>query len=475
MQNKKGKCDCIMKKQTFTILLFLFLVFFGGSALANTILYVMPEETALHEGTWLQWPHNNLYGPYYIEDVQPTWVSMTSALQSGENVHIIAYDATEQSNIISVLNAAGVPLDNIDFFIHPTDDVWIRDNGPMFVYDQNDDMVILDWAFNGWGGDTPYSLCDVIPHSISLDISLPWIDLSDMVLEGGAIEHDGYGTMMATRSSITHPSRNPSLTESQIEEYLTVYMGITKFIWLDGLYGSEITDMHIDGVMKFANDSTIVTMSNSDLLYWELTQPDIDVLYAATDSENEPYNFVYIPLTQNNVVTTYGANLGYKGSYANYYIANTVVLVPTYNDPNDLVVIDIIQELYPDRTVVGIDVRNLYAYGGMIHCVTQQQPVDLSSSGMTQGVSDFFQLSQNSPNPFSETSSISFSTAEIVSVEVDVYDIMGHIVKDMSPFSASPGEHFVMLSADELGNGVYFYTVKVDGQIMSSRRMMVIK
>ncbi len=464
-----------MKGNSSKITVLMVMLLLSVQVSANTILYTMPEENAEHEGTWLQWPHNHLYGPYYIDDVESTWIAMAGALQSGEKVHIIVYDEAEQSNIISVLTNAGVPLINIDFFIHQTDDVWVRDNGPMFVYDESDELVILDWGFNGWGGDTPYSLCDVIPYSISQDLSLPWVDLSAMVLEGGAIEHDGAGTMMATRSSITHPSRNPSLTETQIEEYITTNMGITKFIWLDGLYGSEITDMHIDGVMKFADDSTIVTMNNADLLYWELTQPDIDVLYAATNVENEPYNFVYIPLTQNNVVTEYGSNLGYKGSYANYYIANTVVLVPIYDDPNDTVVLGIIQGIYPSRTVIGIDVRNLYAYGGMVHCVTQQQPIELSSSGFAGQSFSTPILSQNYPNPFNDFTSISYIVDETSVVSLDIYNLAGQKIDTIVHSNAFAGSNSVTLCADNLQNGLFFYTLTVNGQIVASRRMIVIE
>jgi agmatine deiminase len=151
-------------------------------------------------------------------------------------------------------------------------------------------------------------------------------------------------------------------------------LGVTNFIWLDGVAGLEITDMHIDGFARFGNSTTIVTMPQADLLNWELKQADIDRLYAAKNKNNVPYTFLKLPLTQNNVTTTYGKNLGYKGSYINYYIANKKILVPNYNDPNDAVANAQIQALYPARVVVGIDVRNLYANGGMIHCVTQQQP-----------------------------------------------------------------------------------------------------
>ena len=436
--------------------------------------YIMPEETAEHEGTWLQWPHNYLYGPYYRDDVEPTWIAMTNALQSGEKVHIIAYDEIEKTHIISVLTDSSIPLDNIDFFIHETDDVWIRDNGPVFVYDQNNDLTILDWGFNGWGGDTPYSKCDVIPQSVSDDLNLPRIDLSVMVLEGGAIEHDGKGTMMATRSSITHASRNPNLSETQIENYLTTNMGITKFIWLDGVYGQEITDMHIDGVMKFANENTIVTMNNTDLLYWGLLQTDIDILYAATDINNEAYNFIYIPLTQNNVSTTYGTNLSYKGSYANYYSANTVVLVPTYNDVNDAVAISIIEGIYPNKTVLGIDVRNIYEYGGMIHCITQQQPVNLNTVGISDPTLETIQLSQNSPNPFNEFTKIKFSLVKDSTVSIEVYNESGQKIKSLLNESLSAGEQSITIRATDFQKGVYFYSLKVDGKVATSKKMIII-
>jgi agmatine deiminase len=157
-------------------------------------------------------------------------------------------------------------------------------------------------------------------------------------------------------------------------------LGVTNFIWLDGIAGLEITDMHIDGFARFGNATTLVTMEQDDLLEWEVPLADIQKLYAAKDKNGIAYTLLKLPLTQNQVVTTYGKNLGYKGSYINYYIANTKILVPNYNDPHDALANELLQNLYPNRTVVGIDVRNLYANGGMIHCVTQQQPQSLVPS-----------------------------------------------------------------------------------------------
>jgi agmatine deiminase len=261
------------------------------------------------------------------------------------------------------------------FKVFQTNDVWVRDNGPIYVRDKNGQLVIQDWGFNGWGGKAKYNYCDVIPSKIATNQGKTKIDLNAiMKVEGGSVEIDGNGTLLATKSAILNKNRNPNMTQAQAEAIFTKYLGVTNVIWLDGVAGLEITDMHIDGFAKFANKNTLVTMSENDLLYWEVPQTDINKLYLSKNKVGAAYNFVKLPLTKNNVITTYGKNLGYKGSYLNYYIANTKVLVPTYNDPNDNVAIQAIQKLYPTKTVVGIDVRNLYANGGMIHCVTQQQP-----------------------------------------------------------------------------------------------------
>ena len=353
---------------------------------AQTVQYTMPGEDMQHEGTWLQWPHNFTYPPYHQDDNEPAWLEMVSALITSENVHIVVYDANEKTHVQQALATANIPLTNIDFFIYPNDDYWVRDNGPIFVYDANNNLTILDFGFNGWGGDTPFALDDLIPTLVASDLSLPVVDLSAMVLEGGAIEIDGNGSVMLTRSSVTAADRNPNLTETQIENYMTTYLGLTNFIWLDGQFGGnlDITDMHIDGFAKFVDSNTIITLSNADLLYWGLSTSDIATLTSATNTNGTPYTYVTLPLTQNDVVTTCGNNIQFKGSYANYYVANTVVLVPTYNDPNDAAALSILQGLYPNRTVVGIDSRNLYFNGGMVHCVTQQQPISLTATSISE-------------------------------------------------------------------------------------------
>lgn len=340
------------------------------------VVYTMPHENQTHEGTWLQWPHQYQYGTTYRNRLDATWVKMTKELVTNEKVHIIAYNTTEKNRILGLLNTANIPLTNVDFNIFQTNDVWVRDNGPIYVKDHTNTLKIEDWKFNGWGNKASYSKCNIIPNSIGAATITPVINLNNsLCLEGGAFEMDGQGTLLATKSSILNSNRNPGKTQAQVESILTTNLGATKFIWLNGVAGLDITDMHIDGFAKFVDNTTLVTMNNSDLLYWELSAADINTLYNAKNKNNVTYNKVYLPLTQNNVVTTYGKNLGYKGSYCNYYVANSKVLVPNYNDPKDAVANSIIQSLYPTRTVVGIDCRNLYEQGGMIHCVTQQQPL----------------------------------------------------------------------------------------------------
>lgn len=344
----------------------------------TNVLYTMPEESAPHEGTWLQWPHQYEYGVTYRNSLDATWVAMTKALQSTEKVHIIAYDAAEQSRIETLLTNAGVPLTNVNFKIHETNDVWVRDNGPIFAKDQSGQLVLQDWGFNGWGEKFGYKKCDKVPSFIAGEIGIKAVNVP-MVNEGGSVELDGNGVMMATKSSVlsqkNRSTRNAGMTQAQAEANFTKYYGATKFIWLEGGFSKEdVTDMHIDGIAKFVPGNKLVTMNNDDLLNWGLTQKDIDVLYSASNKNNQAYTKVFLPLSKNDVVTTNGTNLGYKGCYINFYVANGKVLVPNYNDPNDAVANNIIAGLFPGRTVVGIDVRNLYKNGGMIHCVTQQQP-----------------------------------------------------------------------------------------------------
>ena len=351
--------------------------------------YTMPFEELPHEGTWLQWPHNYTYG-FGAEDFEPAWIQMTAALVVDERVHIIAYNEDLKIHIINLLEGAEVDMSQVDFVIAENDDFWVRDNGPIFVYDSDVNLTILDWGFNGWGGGAPFELCDDIPIVVADSLNIPIIDLNEMVLEGGAIEIDGYGTLMATRTSITGPDRNPNLTEAQIEDYLQQYLGVSNFVWLDGQFGGldDITDQHIDGFARFHGNNTIVTMNHTDQAYWGVSFSDRTIINNAINNVGVPFELVHLPLTANDVVTTWGESVGYRSSYTNYYIANGVILVPNYNDPNDSLANSIIASLYPNKDIVGIDCRNMLSVGGMVHCVTQQQPIGAINTSLSEFILD---------------------------------------------------------------------------------------
>ena len=335
--------------------------------------YRFPDENQMHEGTWLIWPHKYTYGKKYAESIEYIWIKMVEALSQDEKVHIIAYNKTLKNKVIAELSKKEVNMSNVDFVIAKSNDVWARDTGPMFVYDSKGNLEIADFGFNGWGKKTAYKYDDAIPKVVAKKKHFPIINLAPMVLEGGAIEVSPDGTVMGTKSSVTSKNRNPKLSQKQVEDYLRKYLGATNFIWLDGVKGEDITDAHIDGFARFYDDKTILTVPENDFfdLYEGIKEKDYQKLVTAKNTKGEKYKIEEIPLTSKNV-----KGLDYKGSYLNFYLGNKVVLVPVYGDKNDHIAIEKLQKLYPNRKVVPINVVPLYKNGGMIHCVTQQQPYE---------------------------------------------------------------------------------------------------
>lgn len=452
----------------------------------NAQNYTFPDETEPHEGTWLQWPHQYEYGITFRNENDATWIAMTKALQENEKVHIIAYNVSEQTRITNLLTNAGVPLTNITFNISQTNDVWARDNFGVFLRDTSGNLVLGNFGFNGWGGDYNFTKDNLVPAAASSASGIPLLNLkSTMTVEGGSYEMDGAGAFLATKSSIlcqSNPStpqgikavRNPGMTEAQANAIFRQYLGATKFIWLNGWYSQDdITDAHIDGFAKFAPGNKLVTMNQTDLLYWGAPQSDINTLYSATNTNNVPYTKVFIPLTANNVKKTNGTDLGFKGSYVNYYVANKRVLVPNYNDPNDAVANNIIASLYPGRTVVGIDVRNLYENGGMVHCVTQQQPMagTLSTTNISIKESSFI----ISPNPSNGTISIQFYLKTNTSLKIVIYNLTGTKVFENKEINYTSGENNIILNSENVSKGIYLCQIIANGKIIENKKIILTK
>lgn len=338
---------------------------------ADTETYVFPDENEKHEGTWLIWPHEHTYGKAYARSLEPIWIQMTKALAEGENVHILAYDETLKKHIAAVLSENSVNTANVNYVIAESDDVWARDTGPMFVRDQEGHLHIADFAFDGWGGKTPYAKDDAVPEAVSAALDMDRLDISGFVLEGGSVEIASDGTMLAAKSSVISKNRNPDISQTEAEEILAKYLGVKKFIWLNGVTDEDITDGHIDGFARFYDDHTILTVPEADFyeLYENIQTEDYETLTHCTNASDEAYDIVEIPLTKNNV-----SGLDYKGSYLNFYLGNEVLLLPVYGDENDEPVTAQMKQLYPDHEIVPINVTALYKNGGMLHCVTQQEP-----------------------------------------------------------------------------------------------------
>lgn len=436
--------------------------------IAQAPTYTLPGETATHEGTWLQWPHHYTYGTTYRSRLDQTFIDMTAALISSEKVFIVAYNSTEKNRIIDLLNTAGIPLGNVFFYIIKTDDIWSRDNGPMYVYNALNELVLLDWKFNGWGNDTPYAKDDKVPLRIAEKTGKTRINLSGMVLEGGAVEVDGAGTFLGTRSSISGDNRNPTLTETDINNYLQQYLGVSNIIWLDGLYGGafDITDTHIDGFAKFLDSTTLVTMNSTDLNYWGITSTDITTLLNAENAHGDIYTKVYLPLTNKNVKTTWGANVGFKSSYTNYYVGNTVVLATTFNDANDDDALGILNDLYPDKTVIGIDSRNLYFYGGMVHCVTQQQPAGLPLKAFEHfdtGDNNELKILAVSPNPADQQTQLILNGNITGNAVIEIYSLTGKLVLQFETTTLAVGDNAITINTGSIPAGHYIGVVKYNG------------
>jgi agmatine deiminase len=361
----------------------------------------MPSEEDLHEGTWLQWPHDyhhcdggrrmaprpfdgSSMSRQRVRRYEDIWIQMTQALHTGERVHIIVYNDREKDRVrkrllaITTATAAAtnrgntIDLSRIDFYVWPTNDVWIRDSGPIFCFDNEQDrLAVTNWKFNGWGNKVPdWKLDNQIPTHVASQLGLPIINVP-MVNEGGSIELDGRGTLMAKASSILNRNRNPGWTRADAEECFRRYLGVTNFIWLDGKKGGgDITDDHIDGTARFAGGDTIVTFHRSDFL----NPREYDVLKQATNADGERYKMVHLPVTKEKQIR------GEPGIYINYYVANAVVILPIFDDPSDVVATNILQELYPTREIVAVNMTEVYKDGGLAHCVTQQQPAIRYSS-----------------------------------------------------------------------------------------------
>ena len=341
----------------------------------------MPAEWEKHEGTWLQWPHDGIHGGYQMR-LEHIWLAMTQVLHEHETVHIVVLDERARAHVQQQMAYYGFDQGNIDIHVFPTNDVWARDSGPIFLVSGEGELAATDWNFNGWGERYPYDKDTKVPAGVADMLSVP-VFTAPITLEGGGVEVNGKGTLLATLSSIVNPNRNPGKTREEIEQVLRQYLCVEHVIWLSGKEGMGDTDFHIDGAARFVDESTVLyswTDDESHPRYLYFKQHLHELERAVTES-GKPLTLVPVPVTEARIYATIDGSTSapFKlvpslGLYANFYVANDVVLVPVYGDANDARAKAIIAEHFPGRQIVGLLAHMLAELGGMIHCVTQQQP-----------------------------------------------------------------------------------------------------
>ena len=336
--------------------------------------YSMPAEWARHRATWLSWPHNRETWPTYLEKVRDVWVQMVCELSPHEQVYLLVNDETTEQDVRARLTKARAALANVTLLKIPTVDVWMRDYGPTFITRgaQENPRAFNDWIFNGWGGKyQAYEQDERVAKEIAALLNVPVFDYP-VVLEGGSIEVNGAGTCLTTEQCLLNKNRNPHLRRDEIEDFLKDSLGVSHIIWLgEGIAGDD-TDGHIDDIARFVAASTVVCVVEADPKdeNYNFLQNNYQRLQSSTDEKGEKISVVALPCPA--PIYYDGARL--PASYANFYIANGVVLAPVFDDPNDAKALGILQELFPERRVVGLRCNEVIAGLGAIHCVTQQEP-----------------------------------------------------------------------------------------------------
>jgi agmatine deiminase len=332
-----------------------------------------PAEWAKHTATWLSWPHKNESWPGKIDLIFPKYCEFIKVLTESELVRINVADEQMAAFAKQYLSLAGVDLKRIEFFEFATNDAWCRDHGPAFLINPDTKQkAIIDWGYNAWGGKyPPFELDDVIPTKIGKHFNLP-VYHPGIVMEGGSVDFNGEGTVLTTTACLLNKNRNPHLNQQQIEAYLQNYYGVEQVLWLgDGIIGDD-TDGHIDDITRFVNEDTVVTVveENKQDENYHILQENLQTLKTMRLLNGKQLNIVELPMPDAVVYD----DQRLPASYANFYIANAAVVVPTYRSKNDQKALDILQACFPQRKVIGIDSTDIIWGLGSFHCLSQQEP-----------------------------------------------------------------------------------------------------
>lgn len=343
-------------------------------ATPRSLGYSMPAEWAAHSGTWISWPDNLETWPTQLESVRDVWIQMIALLAPHERVYVLVNDERSERQIRARLKIARAATDNVTLLKIPTIDVWMRDYGPTFVTRSapENPLAFNDWIFNGWGRKYPsYELDERVARELASFLKVP-VFKHEIVLEGGSIEVNGAGACLTTEQCLLNPNRNPQLTRAEIDLFLKDSLGVRHVIWLgEGIVGDD-TDGHIDDIARFIDPRIVacVVETNSRDENYRFLQENYERLQNAVDQNGAKLSVVKLPCPK----PVYDRGTRLPASYANFYIANEVVLVPIFDDARDVEALGVLQELFPNRKVHGLRCSDVVAGLGAIHCVTQQQP-----------------------------------------------------------------------------------------------------
>ena len=352
--------------------------------------YHMPSEWDRHEATWLAWPHNPEDWPGKFQPIPWLYAEIVRLLARNEKVHIVVEDRKAEQRVTSILKRAGVSLDRVSLHQWPTDRSWTRDTGPIFIRNAQGQVGLTDWLFNGWAKYPNCQLDNQLPGRVASLLGLPsWQPLVQsengakhgrIVLEGGSIDTNGAGILLTTEECLLSEvqQRNPGVSREQLEQAFHDYLGIDQVIWLGCGIAGDDTHGHVDDITRFVGSTTIVTAVEPDLSdanHAPLAE-NLARLKAARTLDGKQFTVVELPLPR--PVVFRGQRL--PASYANFYIANGQVLVPTFHDRNDRLALNILADFFPGREVIGIPSVDLVWGLGTLHCMTQQQPAAVTSS-----------------------------------------------------------------------------------------------
>ena len=341
----------------------------------------MPAEWETHEATWIGWPSNRTDWPGKFSPIPWVYGEIARKITLGEQLRILVQDATHQKRALSILRNAHVDLAAVEFFHIPSDRGWTRDSGPMFVRGnkKKSPLSIIDFRFNGWAKYSDHKKDNAVPakaaKALGLDRIVPTYKGKEIVLEWGAIDVNGQGTLITTEECLLHPSvqvRNPGFTREDYEEIFAAYLGINNTIWLKNGIAGDDTHGHVDDLCRFVSPDTVVIVQEKDRteVNYRPLKENKELLESADLENGKRLQVVSLPMPS----PLYFQNQRLPASYANFYITNTAVLVPTFNDPKDHHALGILSELFPERMVTGIHAVDLVLGLGTLHCLTQQQP-----------------------------------------------------------------------------------------------------